>query len=131
MMQLIKKLSEPRLLLILGVGYTLFITAAFLFPTEADSGWEIPNVDKLAHVLIYILLMLLWCSYVFQKSAADAQRNLLITALVIFGYGIVIEAIQHWLIPNRLADIWDVVANGLGSILGYLIFKKFALRIIS
>jgi len=41
-----------------------------------------------------------------------------------FIYGIVIEVLQELFFESRTADIWDVVANSAGILLGWLIFRN-------
>ncbi|MCL2231627.1 MAG: VanZ family protein [Treponema sp.] len=87
-------------------------------------GW-----DKLQHLLAYGTLAFaigLWITPVFWKQRPIAA--LLLTAAIGSAYG-VIDEIHQYFVPGRHSDIWDWVANTLGSILGalaiLLIMKKF------
>jgi glycopeptide antibiotics resistance protein len=44
--------------------------------------------------------------------------------LIIFFYGIIIEASQGLFFESRTADGWDIIANSVGILLGWLIFQK-------
>ena len=108
MMLLIKKLSEPRTLLSIGVIYTLFITI-------------ISFVDKIAHVLIHGFLSLIWLWYRFSGDKCHISvKNVFVVLFICFSYGVVIEAAQHWFTLTRSFDIFDIMANGFGSLLGLL-----------
>jgi len=42
-------------------------------------------------------------------------------------YGIGMEIVQHYFIPFRSFDLGDMIADGLGSIIGYFVsIKRFA-----
>ena len=129
MMKLIKKLLELKSLLFLGLFYTTFITIAFLLPISELPRDKIFN-DKLIHAILYIILSIVWLSYyfVYYKN----RFNLKILLWVLFAcliYGIIIEIIQQLLIASRQADIVDVFANTLGTLIGALVFWNVKNRI--
>ncbi len=133
MTELIKKLLGLKTLLSIGLVYTLFITTAFLLPTS-----EIPKVrfvyvnDKVVHILIHFILSFIWVSYFFIYNKRNINfKNLLIIILLCFFYGIIIEIIQQLFIASRHADIFDILANTIGSILGALAFRNVKNRIIT
>lgn len=131
MTELIKKLLGLKTLLSIGLVYTIFITTAFLLPAS-----EIPKVrfvhinDKVIHVLIHFILAFIWMSYffIFNKRRINFKNILIIILLCIF-YGIIIEIIQQLLIASRHADIFDILANTTGSLLGALVFWNVKNRI--
>jgi VanZ family protein len=69
------------------------------------------QLDKLAHLLGYALLMFWWAQLVVQK------RWKLAVAVVLFG--IAIELLQG-LTPERQPDPLDALANVAGALLGWL-----------
>ena len=124
MTRLIKKLLERRSLLILGLLYTLAITIVMVFPGKDLPKSDLP-LDKLLHVLINMCLVLIWLLYFHVKASANLNRRMLFTVLTaVFIYGIIIEIIQQQFVVHRHADIWDVVANTIGLILGFVVFLK-------
>lgn len=89
---------------------------------------EILSVDKLAHVLLFMILVLLTIigfskQYHFEHLRRYAIRSALILGLT---YGLLIEFIQA-AIPDRSPEFLDFLANtvgcGLGVGLFYLIYK--------
>ena len=123
MTRVIKKLSEPRTLLFLGVSYTLFITIASISPTKDLPAIDIPWLDKIAHIVLYLLLTVIWLSYAYaQKSNSISLKVMLLVLFGCFVYGIIIEVIQDRMTSFRRADTLDVVANLVGVILGWGMF---------
>ena len=129
MMKHIKKLLELKSLLFLGVLYTIFITIAFLLPTSGLPKVRILN-DKLIHAILFILLSIIWLSYywVYYKNRFNL-KTLLGVLFACLIYGIIIEIIQQLLIASRQADIVDVYANTVGTLIGALLFWNVKNRI--
>lgn len=124
MTQLIKKLSEPKTLFIFGLFYTLVITIVLLLPGKELPKYELP-IDKLAHVLLQMCLAVIWLIYFFVRNELNLTvRSVGLILTTCFIYGIVIEIIQQRFVVYRQADIWDIAANTLGLILGYIVFNK-------
>ncbi len=123
MTRLIKKLSEPKILLSIGVVYTLLITVAFLSPATDIPEVNLPFLDKLAHVLIHWVLCVIWLGYTFSGDRYHISNKIVFVVLLIcFFYGISIEALQHWFTLSRKFDLFDIVANGIGCLIGLLSF---------
>jgi len=121
MMLLIKKLSEPKALLSIGVIYTLFITIILLIPSSDIPQIRVSFIDKIAHVLIHGFLSLIWLWYRFSGDKCHISvKNVFVVLFMCFSYGVVIEAAQHWFTLTRSFDIFDIMANGFGSLLGLL-----------
>ena len=123
MMQLIKKLSEPRILLFLGVAYTIFITVISLLPASEIPNIKISNADKIAHILIHAVLSLMWLWFCFTANKGQISgKNISVVLVLCFLYGLGIEAGQKWFVTSRTFDLYDVVANCLGSIFGLILY---------
>jgi len=77
--------------------------------------------DKWVHVGLFGLLCVLAC----WAAAAKEKRQL----LYIFGfallYGIVVEFIQHWFIPNRSFDLGDWAADSVGAFVGVFTWARY------
>lgn len=124
MMLLIRKLSEPKFLLYLGVIYTLLITVAFLSPAANLSEIEIPYFDKTIHIILHSVLAFIWLMYFFMNDHGHISFG--IHFVILLGcviYGAVIETSQHWFIESRTFDLWDLIANGIGSLIGLVCFR--------
>lgn len=95
---------------------------------QESSFLSIPYFDKWVHLGIFALFVVLWCWAIrFRKQRRNLVRSFIwITAgAVLLGY--IMELVQKYLVPNRDYDLWDVVADGAGAILGLLFsLKMFA-----
>ena len=133
MTQLIKRLSGPNSLLFIGAGYTIFISLAFLSPIVGNLPKIdlIISLDKLIHVIIYLILVFIWLLYFFKRKNFLVLNTLIKILIACFIYGILIEVSQNLFVASRQADFLDVLANSIGLILGAFIFWKVKTRIKS
>lgn len=132
MTKAIKKLSEPKGLFVTGLVYTFIITVAFLSPASEVPKVSIPYLDKVFHVLIHCALSFIWLWFAFSSDKYHISLKSVIVVLVLcFSYGMAIEAAQHWFTASRQFDLLDVLANGIGSLLGLLSFYKVRSRIVN
>jgi len=88
-------------------------------------------IDKLVHVVIFLVLTFLWLFYV-NSVLNDIKPIVLffILAVCLF-YGILIEVTQELYVSSRGAEVLDVIADLLGSSLGLLFFRNYKNRITS
>ena len=123
MMRVIKLLLRAKLLKIISVVYTLCITFLLLFPATHVPKIDVPSFDKIGHVFIFIVLVVLWALFVFVYGK-EARSKVWWVIIGAFIYGIIIEVFQGLFFESRTADGWDVVANSVGILLGWLIFQR-------
>lgn len=123
MMQLIKKLSEAKNLSKLAILYTLLVTIAFLLPANDVPQVRIPFLDKFIHVFIHWILCFTWLWYFFVADNYHSfKKNVFVVLFSCFCYGFLIEVLQHWFAQSRQFDLFDIVANGIGCLIGLLFF---------
>lgn len=95
----------------LGFFATIFVT---LMPSK-----DIPQSfifwDKAQHALAFLLLML-------TGGLAYLNKSTWVFVGLIF-YGASIELMQKYFTSTRSGDIFDLIADTVGIILGWLIFK--------
>jgi VanZ family protein len=108
-----------------GVAITWLIIMCILFflPGSAlpKAEWlDKINFDKIVHIGLFAVLIFLWRSS-FNWKLKNYNLLLLCSA---FLYGLMVEFIQLYWIPNRSFDLYDVAADMAGSILGLLIWIK-------
>lgn len=106
-------------------SYTVLLFVVTLIPVNMFRGegesWlnflAFSHSDKLIHFLLFfILTCLLRWSYVFLRK----YRYFLIPVVI----GVSIEFLQHFMTVGRTFDIWDVVANTLGTATAFLFIMK-------
>ena len=93
------------------VLYVLVITYYSLTPTEniiSDNRW-----DKVSHFFTYLILVIL-------IKNVHIRLSYLTCILICCNYSFITECIQYY-IPNRQLDVFDMLANLLGTVLGVII----------
>ncbi|MEI9944140.1 MAG: VanZ family protein [Chitinophagaceae bacterium] len=102
---------------------TIFLTLpGTAFPTE--SWLSVVSFDKLVHLGIFSVMVILLCWAVYKKDSPGKIKTFILCAIAALAYGIAIEFVQKYLIPNRSFDITDIVADGTGSLIGLLYSLK-------
>lgn len=123
-MQDIKSLWKPKYLVVVGVVYTVLITVALLAPIVDPPKTEIPFADKIVHIVINAGLFIIWswCALT-RTSKVSVKKSLCVLFVYTLFYGILIEVLQEYFVPTRSADVFDVVANIFGLVLGAFVIK--------
>ena len=125
MMLDIKLLLKARPLLFIALFYSIAISILFFIP-----GSDLPRVkikiyglDKIIHAVIHFILINIWMLYFYVKKDFQFRAKWVFQLfLLLMLFGIIVEILQAQPIISRGADIFDVVANLLGSLLGVLFF---------
>lgn len=74
------------------------------------------NVDKFEHAFAYGSLALWFCQIYLSA------RSHMIAVVLLIGMGIGLEFMQKWT-GYRHFDLWDMVANSIGALLGFLLAR--------
>lgn len=125
MMLHIKHLLGDKTLFFIAVLYSCIISVLFFIPNPDLPEIHFSAADKIVHCLIYFILINIWLLYFFKKK--DFRFNskwILVLWFSILLYGIIIEILQDLLTVSRSADIFDVAANFIGSLLGIIFFRS-------
>ena len=125
MMPHTKRLLEGKTLLFIATAYTLAIFVLFFMPTDELPEVNFSAVDKIVHGLIYFIFINLWAAFFYQKNSFRFDikwASILFFSILL--YGIIIEILQGLFTASRIADIFDILANLIGSLLGILFFKS-------
>lgn len=72
------------------------------------------HFDKIVHIGLFAILLFLWRS-AFNLQGKNYYWMLFITAIL---YGFLVEIVQLNWVPNRSFDLYDVLADSVGSALG-------------
>ena len=88
---------------------------------------RISGIDKSVHVVLHFFFTLLW--YLFLKSSRAVKKNqLLIIGIASVLYGSAIEVAQAVFTTTRKADVLDVLANSVGTIIAFAVVTYFTHR---
>lgn len=69
---------------------------------------HIPQFDKIVHIVLFGILSFLFCK-------SSPKKYYWFVAILCALYGVAMEFVQKNYIPNRSFDIWDIVADTIGS----------------
>lgn len=110
-----------------GIVWLLLILLLSLTPGDEMPQHVVSLVafDKLMHWFFYGILTHLWLvGFKKQYRSLVLKRRalwIIIPSVIIIGIGI--EFIQGWFIPGRVFEIWDILANAIGCVMGVLLFR--------
>lgn len=87
--------------------------------------WELFSFDSFAHaflftVLCFLMIVGLTKQFTYLKLRHYAIRSSLLISTL---FGVSIELMQHFFIYGRQGDIFDVIANTTGCLIGIVLFK--------
>ena len=111
-----------------AIAYLVFTFYLFTLPSQ-----KLPKIpwaekiyfDKIVHFGLFTVLICLF-AYPFNKFAIANKKRLnwfFLFSIIGVVYGISIEFIQKYYIPNRSFDLFDIVADTIGCIVGYIVAK--------
>lgn len=121
---IIKALSEPNKKSIwLALGWTCIILFFSFKAPNISSKYIFPHQDKVVHFMFYFVFVFLWYRFLFFKRIIGI-KVLLIVAIIAFLLGVSVEVLQGTLTLDRYADIYDVLANTTGILVGILFNLK-------
>ncbi len=100
---------------------TLSIVSGVRLPRLAES---IIGTDKLAHAAAYCVFCTLLL-YGFRRNEMPFRRAALLAVCIGSGYGLLMECLQYQFFPHRYFEVWDIVANIIGSLLSVLVSYFF------
>jgi len=79
--------------------------------------------DKWVHIFLFAMLAWLFCSS-FKNFSGKKLRLFLAIVIACLFYGIVMEFVQKYFIPGRSFDSGDILADGIGSLMGGFIAAR-------
>ncbi|WP_144604244.1 VanZ family protein [Algoriphagus algorifonticola] len=111
--------------LVFAISWLLILAIAMLTP-----GDKFPEIDafdfqdKLIHVLSFAILAFLWAGIRFQKKKQGFQK---LNMPILLGF-VVLPSFAFELgqlfVPNRSFDVFDLIVNQIGVLLGILAYFK-------
>jgi VanZ family protein len=109
----------------LPLSWTIFTILLLCLPGSMVPGtgiFSIKNLDKIAHVILFGVNVLLWGWHYATTGSTNGRLRLIslsaTVSMVILG--VVMEYVQLYFIPNRSFDVWDIAADAAGSVLAGL-----------
>lgn len=119
---------SPKRALVLAILWTSGILLACLIPGNEVPDIHIPLIDKWVHFIIFAGFSFLWLSTFI--SATVVKGVLVFILSVLLGYAV--ELLQDsGITTGRSYDVYDIVADTIGGVLGVLLFflwRRIAFR---
>ncbi len=93
-----------------------------MLPSETHT--SIPNLDKLVHITLFACFVFFWSVWSSSKEKNKFPYGRYAWYFIIGClYGIAMEYVQKYFIPNRDFDLYDILADIAGAFLGLLIVQ--------
>jgi VanZ family protein len=117
----LRKLSDRTyiMLAIVWTGVTLYLSLISARSASKFNVWDFVGVDKLGHLVFYLIFSFLWCM-ALARNKTD-KKNILFFSI---SFGVLMEICQLYLFNGRSFELYDIVANVIGSIVGVILFKN-------
>ena len=123
---------KPRFTLFIPAILWLLITTLLLVLPGPDipsvSFLDIIYFDKWVHAGLFGGMTFLF-AFPFIKNGTATKRLLIYIAIVCAFYGIAMEYVQKYMAFERDFDYFDMVADGVGCIIGYFVSTFFKRRL--
>ena len=107
---------------IVALLWFLIMSILFFLPGSElpQENWlDAVHFDKIVHIALFATLLFLWRS-AFDLKIKNYTSILLISAIL---YGFLVEVIQLCWVQGRSFDLFDVLADAMGSFLGLWIWS--------
>lgn len=109
------------------LSIALVFTGVIAFLSLSKIGAYTPKIDvnfidKYEHIIAYTALTLSWLFAVLRLEKKESTNYWVV--FYVFLFGVLMELLQQTITTYRQADVFDVVANSSGILLGYTLFKK-------
>jgi VanZ family protein len=105
---------------------TFFSLYSFRDPDPSRS--ETLHLDKIVHFTFYFVACILGVCFLRErlKTRLSLINSIILIVVFTIVYGVIIEVLQHMYTLTRQGDVYDVVANSLGSLFGaFLAYRLF------
>jgi len=108
----------------LGIGWALMILVLCGMPGDQFEHSSHTHADKVIHALLFAVLFFLLTVGFIKQRQFSGLRTKTIPKVMIFSmlYGLVIELLQGVLFISRSVELYDIIFNAIGCILGYGLF---------
>lgn len=89
----------------------------------------IPHFDKIAHFGVYFIMAVLGMLSIWRRERQLSVRNTVIIGVVCVSIGVILEIAQFYGSKTRHFEVFDIIANIIGTLSGCIVFNAFIKRI--
>lgn len=104
------------------------VYCAFIFWQSCSASFDsLPSfeyADKIMHFGGYALLGALMVRMVLNESLGLSRRTLMAVAMVVSTVYGISDEIHQTFVAERCGDVFDVVADGIGSVFGVIVYAQ-------
>ena len=124
---LVLKNRRYQLLFFLWMLLITYLSLYRIPENQEPTSW-LDNIDKLVHLGIYLVTSILGFLALQEntRNKLSKARSLWMVLIFAICYGLLMELLQHLMPYNRMAEVWDVVANTIGALLGCWLIQKYS-----
>lgn len=106
----------------IAVALGIFLLSTFLaIPIQMEG---VSYLDKVEHCFAYFVLVLSFL-IAFRKTEILSKKVSLILVISASAYGFALELVQYQFFEYRVFEWIDALANILGVVIGFVVFKLF------
>ena len=109
-----------------ALTWSLITTVLLCLPGSVlpkESWFDKIWLDKWIHIGLFSIMTILWC-WVTTRITGKNIRFFVQIAFYFLLYGIAMEFVQKYFIPNRSFDFKDMIADAVGIVIGLSISIK-------
>ncbi|MBF6609183.1 MAG: VanZ family protein [Flavobacterium sp.] len=111
-------MPKEKLWLAAAAGWSLIVAVLCLVQLTNMPDVGVSSPDKYVHSAFHFFFTIFWFLYFDAKSTRSKTLNLLLVFVFSVLFGTIIELAQMYFTVSRTAEIDDILANTLGSVLG-------------
>jgi VanZ family protein len=114
------ELLKKNILSIILALIIMYLSLASSDTFKEVSFINIPNLDKIIHIILYFSLM---TTIIFEnRQIIKSLKHLLWISIIPLAYGILMEVLQATITVSRFASIWDILFNASGILVSLLLW---------
>jgi VanZ family protein len=106
------------------IAWLIFCTVLLTLPGSAfpSENWMGKlQLDKWIHIFLFSMMAFFLCWSVYKTNRKHPEKNkryFIIAGLICIAYGIAMEYVQKYYVPNRSFDVGDIIADAVGAVAG-------------
>lgn len=122
LIKIYNKIYFKYLLSLLWTGVILILSLAKM-PIKEEGAFNIPNLDKLVHFSMYFIYTIL---LLFELRHIKLKNLVYYTMFYTTMFGILMEILQQTVFTYRDGSFFDFLANTIGVVAAYLVYRKMS-----
>lgn len=105
----------------IALFWSFLVSYLCLTPSSDIPIVSFPHLDKIVHSFFHFVFTVLWYLF-FEKQVKKSNQQKLLLVSIVFSlfFGIAIEILQSKITLTRSGDVFDIMANFVGSILAFV-----------